>query len=443
MTAIFYPDLDASSTSGRFTLEARSPHNGSIPHRDGQPCRDEFPFKYRQHQSEFRYRLFDNSGDGRLQRLVGRGRRLVWERWQVRDEDSPHQLLVSDDGWSLLRTHGFRPELVAVSPRGADAVRVRITAEGMDTRPAAGKTPTFDWSAARLQLTTAGAYWTAHSWPYFLRFGDTGLFAWRTWCGQRLVIDLGRARQVTDDEQGQPPLALALAQEERRGAQALLEEIASKGPQVRATLARLAGRDPDEEWRADPLTEKLGSLTAAIHLVGVYRLDACLGSLRGLEDIDLPSGSTGSEAMPNGWWLEVQAFRPILHHALRRLGAEPQGFAAYNFTNFGDNCRRRFPLPERVAGRQAKVAGLDRSMSAEEVLRLAGSPDHVRKRSRKEGRIYKWSEDWEYDHLAGAGWVTTRLTWDSDGRRGRMTALDAAPSYWVDSAERESEILQW
>jgi hypothetical protein len=56
ITAIFYPDCEATSDGGRFGWEARSPHNGTIPHRDGRPASEaEFGFKYREHQSEFRY----------------------------------------------------------------------------------------------------------------------------------------------------------------------------------------------------------------------------------------------------------------------------------------------------------------------------------------------------------------------------------------------------
>src|SRR4051812_14499864 len=111
MTAIFYSDCEATSDGGRFTLEARSPHNGTIRHRDGRkPSEKEFGFKYREHQSEFRYRLLDHAPHRSLGRLVGvTGPRVVWERWQPKREDSPHELIVSDDGWAVIRTHGFAP----------------------------------------------------------------------------------------------------------------------------------------------------------------------------------------------------------------------------------------------------------------------------------------------------------------------------------------------
>ena len=112
MTAIFYPDRDATSFDGRFRLEARSPHNGTIPHRDGRPASaEEYEFKYKDHQREFRVQLLTPDGC------------VVWERWQEPGEDSPHELVVSDDGWSVIRTHGFRPEVIAVEPNALQAVQ--------------------------------------------------------------------------------------------------------------------------------------------------------------------------------------------------------------------------------------------------------------------------------------------------------------------------------
>jgi len=36
MTAVFYPDCRATSPNDRFTLEARSPDNGTIRYADGR-----------------------------------------------------------------------------------------------------------------------------------------------------------------------------------------------------------------------------------------------------------------------------------------------------------------------------------------------------------------------------------------------------------------------
>ena len=120
MTAIFFPDCEATSNSGRFRIEARSPHNGTILRRNGTKPKDAFEFKYRQHQTEFRYRLLDDQLSD-----VG----IAWERFQTGKEDSPHELVVSDDGWTIIRTHGFKPELIAVGLNGRDVLRVGLESE--------------------------------------------------------------------------------------------------------------------------------------------------------------------------------------------------------------------------------------------------------------------------------------------------------------------------
>jgi len=82
LTAVSYPDRRATSEDGRFTLEAVSSHNGTIDHRDGRrPTDNEYAFKYRQKQREFRYRLPENRGSDPAPGSSGRGpERIVWER---------------------------------------------------------------------------------------------------------------------------------------------------------------------------------------------------------------------------------------------------------------------------------------------------------------------------------------------------------------------------
>ena len=177
MTAIYYPDDEATAPGGRFTLEARSPDNGTIPRRDGTfPPPDDFRFQYREHQRGFRYRLRDNQAD-----------RILWERWQPRGEDSPHQLQVSDGGWSVVRTHGFEPEVIAIGPGGAESIRVKIMDEDDDD-----PRPGVPWHPDTLAGTTAGNFWAGDSWPYFFEHRERPWFGWRTAWGRRLVLDLGR-----------------------------------------------------------------------------------------------------------------------------------------------------------------------------------------------------------------------------------------------------------
>ncbi|MFY0528751.1 hypothetical protein ACN28I_38165 [Archangium gephyra] len=46
-------------------------------------------------------------------------------------------MVVSNDGWSIIRTQGYNPEVIAVSPTGDDVVRVRVT----DRPPVPGEKP--------------------------------------------------------------------------------------------------------------------------------------------------------------------------------------------------------------------------------------------------------------------------------------------------------------
>ena len=312
-------------------------------------------------------------------------------RW----EDSPHELVVSDDGWCVVRTHGFRPEVIAVSPAGKDAVRVRITGPGSEHRTAipSPPTPVFSWSPENLAHSTAGLYWAGNSWRYFLRHGGSLYFVWRTALGQRLVLDLGQAA-VLSGESSPGGVERALDAEENRGVSEFLAELSPRMGEVRRLLSRL----DDEGAGPEALAERLLLVTASLHLVGVHRLAGCVPFLREWESIDCPSLSQGSDAMPDGWWQEAQLFRPVVHHSLRLLGEEPLGYPTYHFTNFGDNSRRRFPLPERLPDRHARAARLGRDRTAEEVLGLVGSPDFIRKDWSGAGTPgWRPKEEWEYD----------------------------------------------
>jgi hypothetical protein len=159
MTAIFHPDCRAVSRNGAFILEALSPHNGTVNHRDGgRATDDEFGSKYHEHQSHFRYQLL-HAGSGKV----------LWERWQPKNEDSSHEVIVSDGGWSILRTHGFRPEVIAISPTGTDAIRSIVTG----FRPLAGDAEdaeggnVYRWQIESYFDSTAGFYWSSGSWRFF------------------------------------------------------------------------------------------------------------------------------------------------------------------------------------------------------------------------------------------------------------------------------------
>lgn len=448
MTAIFYPDCRATSPCGTFVLEARSPHNGTIPRRDGHSATDaDYGFKYRSHQHEFRYRLLAFPGDP-SEAGGGRGR-VVWERWQDKGEDSPHELVVADDGWSAIRTHGFRPEVIVVSPTGHDTVRVRIAdatddedaeVDPSDTRPASGTVPNLSWPAKHLSHSTAGSYWAGHSWPYFLRWAGNPYFVWRTYWGDRLVIDLAHAAIAS--LAGDPTAAFreAMDEEEKQGVLALLTDLSGHLPEVEGLVARRRSGEDDEEGELEPWREKLRRVTSALHLAGIHRVRDAIPHLRGWEPVDCPSYSTGTTAFGRGWWVQVQHFRPILRQSLRLLGEQPRGFPAYYFQQTPDKVR--LAVAERPGVAHEQAAGLRDTLSTHEVLDLLGTPDHILRRSHPVGRgLYKWTEEWEYDSLLAGRWITLRITWEEAGRVGRIGRVEEVGPYWLEDDSRATELL--
>jgi hypothetical protein len=442
MTAIFYPDLEVRSPNGELTFEARSPHNGTINHKDGRsPSDSEYGFKYRCHQDEFRYRLIDNTDP--IQGST-KQRHVLWERWQPRGEDSPHELIVSDDGWCIIRTHGFRPEIIAVSPDGTDVACVQLINEGNVTYR---DTPLRrSWILAHVAYSTAGLYWSSTSWPYFDRIHERPIFAWRTSWGQRLVIDLENGNLHSEEEQSTRPLATQLVEAEKQGVWRLLSDLSRIWQSVRDYMKRPRVEDEPPQ----PKLAKVGYVKAALHLVGKHSLRECLPFLRQWEEIDLPGASMGTVTKEK-WWLEHQHFRPIVHHSIRLLNEEPKGFATYHFLNVdcpeasqpGSICDLpRIPIPERIGDRAARKSKLDPHMSVQEVLRLLGSPDHISRRSRKEGKYYKWYEGWEYDFRNSKGWTTLRIAWKENNGVGQIIGVNEKPAPWMNSDKREAEILR-
>lgn len=192
----------------------------------------------------------------------------------------------------------------------------------------------------------------------------------------------------------------------------------------------------------NPLLGSVRQASSALHLVGVHRLRDCVPFLREWEGVDFPSAAMGSSAMRGRWWLQTQHFRPIVHHSLKLLGEEPRGFPTYGFIAGEFASPARFAVPEHLPDRRGPAGSLSRKMSAADVLRLLGSPDFSRRRSRKVGLLYRWSEDWEYDFRDGTNWTTLRMTWKEKLWKSRMTAIQDIAPYWLDSDEREAEFLR-
>ncbi len=419
MTRVFYPDFTGTSPDGRFALEARSPANGTIPLPDGQPAPR--PRHEPVHQRGFRYQFLELPG-----------RRVCWERWQTQAEDSPCEALVSNDGWCILVTGGFLPELIAVSPSGSEALRVRIVPpkppDSFDRSlppVAASSTPTVDWIAQGAESSTAGISWSRHSLPYFLRHEGNPFFVWRTAWDERLVLLLEPAAIIPEHKQQGTSLATAMDEQERRWARELLQGL----------QPRLADRElPNQRYTLDPMR-------LAFHLVGVHSMTDCLALIQPWDRFDLPDGGYNSLAL-EGARLTPQALRPILNHSLQHLGAAPSRLPAYDFT------LRKGGQPltsgRRVEDRVAQAMAVDSSMPARQVLELMGSPDHVHQEWRQQPGEYdpQRVESWEFDFQLPTGWQTLTLAWAYSPEGSRLQELKRGASPWLESPYRVRRLLE-
>lgn len=424
MSIIVFRDRAAMSPEGRFTLEARSSHNwGMDRHQDGGARLEDDSFaKYREDQCGFGYRLVEH--------VPGAAEpRVVWVRRQGRGELPPLGLWVSDDGWVVLRLHGFPPQVVAVEPSGREVFRVRVIRgnaelEDWEAHEPRGRV----WRARNYDSGPAeGDTWARNSWSYFHSREGLLLFVCRTSMGQRLVLDLSGAALVGEDTPEWPALSRELDDAERRGVESLLAELTER----RAEIVR------------DASQEKLGRIVAGLHLVGVHRIESCVPHLRRWEEVDRPYSIESSLAFGDGYstWLERQTFRPVVQHALRVLGLQPEGHATYHFLDGGDD-ECRLPMLAPVTDRRARAAALHENMSAGEVLQLLGSPDDVLSPSREIGGTFHRTEDWDYDFLTPSGqWLTLKLAWEAVDGQGQLISIQEAPAVWLYSDDRVRRFL--
>ena len=346
--------------------------------------------------------------------------------------------MVSDDGWSIVCTHGFMPEIIAVDPAGRDVVRVRLTGDGAEHHAPDGPA----WAPERMAFTTAGLYWSGDGWPYFAFLGGTSYFCWRTWWGQRLVIDLTAGRLIPDTDEFAGGLADALTAEEGRQVLALLSDLAPRMAEVITLLAR-PRPDDDENTSPNPLVEVVRRVRAALHMAGIHKIAEAVPYLRAWEEVDYGGSATSSDILPK-WWLQKQRFRPIAQQALKRLGESPTGLAAYHFVTCSNSWRTRTrrTMPEVVPDRAARIDGLKLSTPAHAVLDQMGSPDFVRTRSYQVGDTYEWTEEWDYDIRTDAGWRTLRLSWKEIRRQtGKLITSELVSPDWLHTLEREKSFL--
>lgn len=417
MSDVFFGDLHRRSHNGRYRLEVQSPMNGLIADRTGAFVTP----PARAMQGDFRYTLIDDSTS-----------RTVWERWQERNEGSPAECVVCDNGWVVVRTHSFSPQMFIFTPAGEVAVRVNIRS----TRKYRGIVISADdetWIDDRVIATSAGAYWAGNSWRYFFRHDDKPYFAWRPYWGRRLVFSLDgeRGQRLSDEQANEPGLLATMIREEGDWASRRVTEAALHSVPLQVFLAETY----QNRCKPQPIREHLAFLIPAIQLCGVHQRHECISSLLELESLSFIRSTSTCRAigMDKGWSLETELFRPVVHHALRRMGQVPRGLPPFRFPSRDGQCLPgldtgddRRTIPERVRPGITPIETLER----------IGSPDDYFEGAGKAGELY-----WDYDFHQEGAWFSHRLTWARFEDGNRLAAIETVPAPWLTNSDREFKYL--
>lgn len=416
MSDVFFPDLLAQSPNERYRLQVQSPMNGAIADAAGKRVPTA-----RTMQGNFRYALIDNQTGA-----------LLWERWQERNEGAPAECLVGDDGWVVVRTHSFYPQVFLIARTGAVAVRVKIRStrkyKNIDI-PADAET----WTDEHAVESSAGLYWSDNSWRYFFHHDGKPYFAWRPFWGRRLVflLDESHARRLTDEEANERRLHETMSREEGAWAASYVAAAAQRTTKLQAFL------DDTYENRCqpNPFYAHLKFLIAAAHLCGVHQRRAAIPHLLELETLSFirSYGSCRAIGIDKGWSLETEMFRPVVQHALRRLDQPPRGLPPFHYQSRDG---RRLPALDAAGERRTLSARVQLGLTPIETLERIGAPDDYFEGPGKDGLLY-----WDYDFLEDGSWRTHRLTWSRLQDGNRLGAIDTIPAPWLTSTRREFRFL--
>jgi hypothetical protein len=427
MTTVRFADVRSVSKGERYTAEALSPENGSIPFPDSVPESERRPnsFGFQRH---FRYRLYDSK------------QRVVWERWQGEREDSPEELYVSDDGDVVARLHGHgAAPLVAFDKGGQPRIVVMLMPDGLApsirqdvARDSGFSARVVPWSDPNVQFTTAGIWWAMNSIGYFFDWNGAHYFAIRCAWGRRILLNLGSYELTAEPASG---LIERLESAEAELARKVVRAAADSLPATEPTGGLPAGYGDDEDEDPVKSMPDPARVCACIDVVGALKLRDMLPALRALEGVSSWAYSTSSHAFEGDAFsqgLHAQHVRPIVQQSLWRIGERPRRYANYAFTqDADDDGETLIKMPDPAPELEPLVPKLNSEMRAAEVLALLGSPTFAKSSSTEIApRKFIWGETWEYDLMRGGTASTLCIKWSGEKKGSIERIEEVKPARW-------------
>lgn len=380
-----YPDFSATSPSGQYRFDAKSPDNA-------RQVRRAF-------QRGFVYTFTDTTTNT-----------ILWTRAQPKEgEDSPIAAWIHDSGTLVVRT-GW-DQLLTFSR--SDPVPVGIVSV-FEQLPESER-------SQHSRRTSAGLQWSGSSRWYFMSIEDRLHFVVRAWWGRRVIVECASGRPVQSD----PDIQRAVVESERTDILQTLR-IASKRPDIVRDPRTDA---PDWLYASDVVT--------AIQIAGKDGLSEAIPMLMELEKWSyVGTASTATlqldNPLPEGYvdpfsWGEYTV-RAKAQSALRRLGVRPAGLPATCFWHANKDFKNREPVcVDQVAHREESCAKVRVGMPPSEVLNTIGAPDAV---TSAEG------EAWEYD-IDSEEPFTLRVRWTTISPPTVSGIERVTPPRWMDGTARD------
>jgi hypothetical protein len=293
-------------------------------------------------------------------------------------EGSPLDILVSDHGWTVIRTEW--DDLIAVANSGIDRWQIDLLTDALTSD---------ERKRFVREAVDAGPMWDGWSLWYFLDVGKQQLFVIRPWWGRRIVIDIENGKFVAENK----AISAAIADYERA--------------YVLKSLAR--GIETRKQWENEE-----GDMSSfpidAPYLAGALHVREAIPLLQKLQDSTYRgcSASGGlswretfrNEVDPHSY--ETFNMRQMVQLSLRRLGETPKPFPVNQFDvrqEVWNGFHAYVPKPLSVP-RQENSDKIHKGMKAEQVLDLLDGPDFV------------GYDTWEYD-MDAVPPFTLVIKWDA------------------------------